>query len=90
MPTMLIRMTKKPDQLSASLIRRIESRTGKTADELKNETLWEKRIRIANAKGAVLRFTRNFPLIGRGCVLGDHLMTTDEVNRDIDRLLSGR
>jgi len=83
-------MNEKPDQLSESLIRRIESRTGKTADELKGETLWEKRIRTANAKGVGLRFTRNFPLIGRGCVLGDHLATTDEVNREIDQLLSGR
>lgn len=83
-------MTINPDQLSESLIRRIEARTGKSADELKNETLWQKRIRLTRAKRKNMQFTRNFPLIGRGCVLGDHLVTTSEVNHDVDQLLSGR
>jgi hypothetical protein len=83
-------MTLKPDQLSKSLIRRIEARTGKSADELKSETLWQKRVRLTSAKGRSMQFTRNFPLIGRGCVLGDHLVTTCDLNRDIDRLLSSR
>lgn len=83
-------MTMNPDQLSESLIRRIETRTGKSADELKNETLWQKRLRLTSATGKSTHFTRNFPLIGRGCVLGDHLVTSGEVNREIDQLLSGR
>lgn len=83
-------MTANPDQLSKSLIRRIEVRTGKSADELKRETLWEKRLRLSGAKGKNMRFTRNFPLIGRGCVLGDHLVTSGEVNHEIDQLLSSR
>ena len=83
-------MILKSDQLSESLIRRIEARTGKSAEELKSETLWQKRTRIANAKGKDMQFTRNFPLIGRGCVLGDHLVSTSKVNHDIDQLLSAR
>jgi hypothetical protein len=81
-------MTMKLNQLSESLIRRIETRTGKSVDELKNETLWQKRLRLSAAKGKTMKFTRNFPLIGRGCVLGDHLVTSHEVNREIDQLLS--
>jgi len=87
---MVSSMTTNSNQLSSSLIRRIEIRTGKSADELKRETLWEKRLRLSGVKGGSMRFTRNFPLIGRGCVLGDHLVTKREVNDEIDQLLSRR
>jgi len=83
-------MTMKLNQLGESLIHRIESRTGKTAEELKSETLWQKRIRVSAANGKTMQFTRNFPLIGRGCVLGNHLITSHEVNSEIDQLLFSR
>jgi hypothetical protein len=32
-------------------------------------------------------FTSEFPAIGRGSVLRDDLVTTEEINRDIDKIL---
>lgn len=83
-------MLLKSNQLNESLIRRIETRTGKSVEELKDESLWQKRLRLSQAKGKAMRFTRNFPLIGRGCVLGDHLADTHAINHDVDQLLGRR
>lgn len=81
-------MMAKSDMPSESLLRRIEARTGRSIEQLKEETLWQKRVRLTRSEGKVMRFTRNFPLVGRGCVLGDRLVSSSEVNRRVDRLLS--
>ncbi len=72
-----------------SLKKRIETLTGQSIEELQRETLTEKRNRIALQMKSNLRITRNFPLIGRGCVLGDHLCTREELNRELDALMLG-
>jgi len=33
-------------------------------------------------------FTTEFPVIGRGNVLRDNIITTEEINRDIDKILA--
>lgn len=73
-----------------TLYKRIEKLTGQSIENLQRETLTEKRSRISLQKKQALRFTRNFPLIGRGCVLGDHLRTSEKLNKELNALMSSR
>jgi hypothetical protein len=73
---------------SHSLVERLEKRIGQSLAEACNESLSAKRSRIAAGRsGKPMRFTRNYPVIGRGCVLGDHLISTSDINKDLDRRL---
>jgi len=73
--------------MTKTLIQRLERLTGQSHEEISQETLSAKRRRISQQKGKPMKFTRNYPLIGRGCVLGDNLRSTAELNREIDELL---
>lgn len=73
--------------LSSALVARLEKRIGQSLPEALNESLSAKRTRVAGRSGKPMRFTRNYPSIGRGCVLGDHLISTSDINKDLDRRL---
>ena len=73
--------------LSNSLVARLEKRIGQSLAEACDESLSAKRSRIAAWSRKPMRFTRNYPVIGRGCVLGGHLISTSDINKDLDRRL---
>lgn len=72
-----------------SLVRRIEKRTGQSLSAMLSETLADKRKRLERENQSGLRFVRRFPVIGRGCVLGDHLVESKTLNRQLDLLIKG-
>lgn len=71
----------------ASLMALIERRTGKSIEQLKRETLWQKRYRLFQKNRQPMRFVRRFPVIGRGCVMGDRVVSSADLNQEIDQRL---
>lgn len=70
-----------------SLIARIEKRSGQSISEMRQEPLDEKRVRFEKKSGKEIRFTRNFPLLGRGNVMGDRTLSGKQVNDLLDQAL---
>lgn len=71
----------------ASLLNRIEKATSQSLKDLQSESLAAKRIRVEKSKESALKITRNFPVIGRGCVMGGRLKTRAELNKELDKAL---
>jgi hypothetical protein len=60
----------------------IEQSTGEKVEEMRRETIADRRARIERTSGKKLRLTRNFPFIGRGNVLRDRVKTAEEIDRE--------
>lgn len=71
--------------LTPSVLRSIERKTGKTIAELQRETLSERRERMETLHGRVMRIVTFFPFIGRGTVMGDHIMSHEEVEKQFKK-----
>ena len=48
----------------------------------------ELRLYLEKKKKRDFSFTTEFPVIGRGNVLRDNIITSEEINRDIDKILT--
>jgi hypothetical protein len=72
--------------LYAELAQRIERRTGKSIDELRSMTISELRCE-AEKKHGPMHVTKEWPLIGRGSVMGDYVVSRDEIERQLDDAL---
>jgi hypothetical protein len=64
----------------------VETLTGKSVKEIREKTISQFRAEL-EAKGAPFTFTSAFPLIGRGNVLRDRLVTHEEANKLLDEML---
>ncbi len=73
--------------MNPELLRSIERKTGETVDRLQSETLWERRSLIESRQGEPMRLLRCFPFIGRGSVMGEHLLSRAEVDQQLDQAL---
>jgi len=73
--------------MSAELLRLIERKTGKTIERLRSETLCERRRQVEAEHGSPMQLLRLFPFIGRGSVMGEHLLSRAEVERQLDRAI---
>ena len=60
---------------------------GMSLSDLKNAEVSEIRRKIEEKHGKPLSFTSEFPIIGRGNVLRDRIMTTQHINAEIDKIL---
>jgi hypothetical protein len=72
---------------SESIRRGVETATGKTIDELRREPLDEQLAKARAKWGKFYRILTWFPLVGRGNVMCDRVVTRDEVNAELDRAL---
>lgn len=70
-----------------SLTRAVEQITGKTIDELRKQTLSERRTEVEAAHGRPMRFVCHFPFLGRGNVLGDRVIDHKGVESLLDEAL---
>lgn len=59
----------------------VQIETGESPDSLRKESLSERRLKIEKAKGFPLRLTKKFPFIGRGSVMGDRILPSEEIDR---------
>jgi len=48
----------------------------------------ELRLYLEKKNKRKLSFTTEFPIIGRGNVLRDNIITSEEINKDIDKILA--
>lgn len=73
--------------MNPSLATEIEKATGKSIESLQATPIAERRQAIESERGECLRFTRNFPFIGRGNVLGDQTLSHTQVDDQLREVL---
>lgn len=69
------------------IYKNVSLKLGITADDIKALSPQDMRAYIENKSGEKIRFVSEFPTIGRGNVLRDSIITREELDKDIDRLL---
>lgn len=69
--------------------RYIEEDVGLSIAEIRNKSVTELREFFESSRNTKLRITSEFPFIGRGNVLRDGILSSDEINKDIDYILAG-
>lgn len=62
-------------------------KVGMTLENLRNASVDEIRREIETKNKKSLSFTSEFPVIGRGNVLRDRLLTTSQIDAEIDKIL---
>jgi hypothetical protein len=70
--------------LSATLVALIEKKTGESIEQLQASPIAHRRIKV-EASGLKTCFVRYFPFIGRGSVMGDYLLTRDQVAEEFEK-----
>ncbi len=73
--------------MNPSLATEIERATGKSIKSLQAMPIAERRRVIESERGKCIVFTRNFPFIGRGNVLGDQTLSHAQVDDQFREVL---
>lgn len=73
--------------LNIKVMEGISRKTGLSPQEIRDLSPEQIRQRITKKTGKPFRIISEFPFIGRGNVLRDNLISSDEINRDIDKIL---
>jgi len=71
----------------ATVEKNVERLIGLSAETIRRYSPSELRLYLEKKNKRKFSFTTEFPVIGRGNVLGDGIITSEEINRDIDRIL---
>jgi hypothetical protein len=71
------------------LERAVEMASGVSAQKLRDNSLEDIRLLAEKRKGSVLAFSSYFPVIGRGNVMRDRIVSHAQVETDLDLALSG-
>lgn len=74
-------------KLSIELEQAISRKVGLSIEQLRQTNPVEIAKHIEQKKHKKLSFSSQFPFIGRGNVLRDGVMTSEQINKDIDRIL---
>ena len=61
---------------------------GLSAEDIRNYSPDELRRFLEKKNKRKFSFTTEFPVIGRGNVLRDGIITSEEINKDIDKILA--
>lgn len=73
--------------MNPSLATEIEKATGKSIEALQDMPIAERRRSIESERRQCVVFTRNFPFIGRGNVLGDQTLSHAQVDDQFREVL---
>ena len=65
----------------------VQRMTGRDAEQIRSVTLDEDRKYFEMKTGKRLAISRNFPFIGRGCIMGDRSKTREEIDQLLDEVL---
>ena len=65
-----------------------EKLIGLSAEEIRRYSPSELRRFLENKNKKKLSFTTEFPVIGRGNVLRDSIITSEKINKEIDKILA--
>lgn len=71
----------------ARIEKTVERITGASAAELRRRSIDEQRGAVERHHGRPMQFVRRFPVIGRGNVLRDRIMSRAEIDRMVDETL---
>lgn len=71
-----------------SIIKNVESILDLNIVDIKKMPLQELRTRIEDINKGKTKFYSEAPLFGRGNVLRDRLITSEEINKDVDAILN--
>ena len=74
--------------LFAEVEKNTEKLVGLSAEEIRDYSPRELRSYLEKRNKKKLSFTTEFPVIGRGNVLRDNIITSKEINREIDKILA--
>jgi len=66
----------------------VEKSVGLSAEEIRRYSPGELRRFLEEKNKKKFSFKTEFPVIGRGNVLRDSIITTEEINREIDKILA--
>jgi len=81
-------MIKEATMPFATVEKNVENLIGLSAKTIREYSPSELRLHLEKKNKRKFSFTSEFPTIGRGNVLGDGIMTSEEINRDIDKILA--
>ncbi|MCL2800386.1 MAG: hypothetical protein FWD28_01325 [Treponema sp.] len=65
-----------------------EKSVGLTVEEIRKSSPGELRNFLEEKNKKKFSFTTEFPVIGRGNVLRDNIITTEQINKEIDKILA--
>jgi hypothetical protein len=71
----------------ATVEKNAENLIGLSAETIRKYSPDELRFHLENKNKRKLSFTSEFPVIGHGNVLRDGIKTSEEINKDIDKIL---
>jgi len=74
-------------KLNSILASNIAKKIGLTIEEIRYENPTEIALIIEQKQNKKLSFSSEFPFIGRGNILRDGIVTSQNINKDIDRIL---
>jgi hypothetical protein len=74
--------------LFTALEKNVEKLVGLSADEIRKISPSELRRYLEKRNKKKLSFNTEFPVIGRGNILRDSIATSEEINKDIDKILA--
>jgi len=72
----------------AAIEKNVERSVGLSAEEIRKCSPGELRRFLEERNKKKFSFSTEFPVIGRGNVLRDNIITTDKLNREIDKILA--
>ena len=72
----------------AAVEKNIENLVGLPVESIRMYSPSELRHHLEQKNKQKISFTSEFPVIGRGNVLRDNIITSEEINRDIDKILA--
>ncbi|MCL2442953.1 MAG: hypothetical protein FWD13_05735 [Treponema sp.] len=72
----------------AVIEKNVEKSVGLSAEEIRKYSPGELRRFLEEKNKRKFSFSTEFPVIGRGNVLRDSIVTTEKINREIDKILA--
>lgn len=73
--------------LLEKVVASVSKKVGLTPEEIRSKSPEQIREHLTKKTGKPLTITTEFPHIGRGNVLRDGIVSSAQINRDIDRIL---
>lgn len=77
-----------PTNAIEAIRRGVELATGKSISELREMPLDEQLASSRQRWGSDFRISSAFPILGRGCVMHDRVLTRQQIDKQLDQALS--
>ena len=68
-------------------LKNVETSIGLTKDQIRKKSPYELAKYFENKTGKKFKLVSKYPTVGRGNILWDRLISSDEINKEIDKIL---